>query len=104
MPSTPKKYTGGTLDDDRLVDASTPDKIKATVPQDALAEWAAAQTCPQCGNVGFRIEERLTARPIGDYSLAGAQMKFSAVAVPHIVCGLALDGPGCGVSAPGRRA
>lgn len=53
--------------------------------------------CPACGQQALRIEWRLTARPVGDYSLAGAQMKFSAREVPWVVC------DGCGVAAQGKR-
>ena len=52
--------------------------------------------CPVCGALALRIEERLTAKPIGTYSLAGAQMKVS-VLVPWLVCG------SCGAAAEGKR-
>lgn len=56
--------------------------------------------CPQCGEVGkLRIEyrDKLVAKPLGSFSLAGAQMKVSArrVQAPFLccdACGLALEG------------
>jgi len=54
-----------------------------------LDEWAADQTCRHCGHHGIVIEWRLEARPIGSFSLAGAQMKFSAREHPYAKC------PGC---------
>jgi hypothetical protein len=43
--------------------------------------------CPSCGAVALRIEWRLTARPIGSFSLSGAGMKLSAREVPWLICG-----------------
>lgn len=58
----------------------------------ALVEKAAARlVCPECGHGGMDLEWRLQARPIGSFSLAGAQMKFSAREVPVITC------PDCGL-------
>ena len=34
--------------------------------------------CPTCGHVGLELGETLRARPLGSFSLAGAQMKVSA--------------------------
>ena len=42
--------------------------------------------CPQCGKKQLEIERRLTAKPIGSWSLAGMQMKMTAVDWPWIVC------------------
>lgn len=53
--------------------------------------------CPACGEVALRIETRLEARPIGSFSLAGAQLKSSAKEVPWLVCGA------CGVEAKGHQ-
>lgn len=64
---------------------------------DRLIEWAGAQTCPGCGHSGLRIEMRLLARPLGTFSLAGAQDKVSASEVPFLIC------DGCGASAQGHR-
>lgn len=53
--------------------------------------------CPACGSKSLRIEERLTTKPIGSFSLAGVQMKVSAVSKPWLVCGT------CGIEAEGKR-
>jgi hypothetical protein len=43
--------------------------------------------CRDCGPAGkLRIVHRLVARPIGTFSLAGAQMKVSAYWWPWMVC------------------
>lgn len=42
--------------------------------------------CPQCGECTLYLGEGLRARPIGSFSLAGQQMKFSAVSTPVIRC------------------
>lgn len=48
----------------------------------------AAATCRHCNTTGrIRVELRLEARPLGSWSLAGAQMKTSAVEHPWAVCG-----------------
>ncbi len=54
-------------------------------------------SCPECGAEKLRIEMRLRAAPVGGFSLAGTQVKFSAVGWPHLVCG------GCGISAPAKE-
>jgi len=43
-------------------------------------DWVpATNPCPVCGEAGgMGVRERLVARPIGSFSLAGAQMKVSA--------------------------
>lgn len=47
----------------------------------------AAVPCTACGKVGgLRIEERLEARPLGTWSLAGAQLKVNARRWPWMVC------------------
>lgn len=74
----------------------------AAATDEALVEWASAQTCPQCGNTGFRVEFVLVAKPLGTFSLAGAQMKTSAVRAPKIICGLT-EASGCGASAVGHH-
>jgi uncharacterized paraquat-inducible protein A len=53
--------------------------------------------CPRCGVKALRIEMRLTAKRIGSFSLAGAQMKVVATEVPWLVCGV------CGIEAEGTR-
>ncbi|MDM2386875.1 hypothetical protein [Mycobacteroides abscessus] len=43
--------------------------------------------CKYCGSdAPLRIEERLEAKPLGTFSLAGAQMKFSGRMWPYAVC------------------
>lgn len=61
-----------------------------------LRSWAATQACG-CGYAGgLWFEWRLQAKPIGSFSLAGAQMKVSANREPWIVC------PPCGAEAQGK--
>jgi hypothetical protein len=51
-------------------------------------------TCPDCGVTGsIELTTRLVAKPIGTFSLAGAQMKVSAVETPVLAC----TTPGCGL-------
>ena len=64
--------------------------------RERLEAWAAEQDCPACGHHGLVIEWRLTAKPIGSFSLAGAQMNVSATERPWIRC------PECGVEAEGK--
>lgn len=51
----------------------------------------AGVACVYCGVADLRVElrPRITARPLGTWSLAGAQLKTSAVQTmwPHGVCG-----------------
>jgi DNA-directed RNA polymerase subunit RPC12/RpoP len=56
------------------------------------------QACPSCGYEFLVIESRLVTKPVGTFSLAGAQAKFAAYEWPYIVC------PGCGINAPAKRA
>lgn len=49
--------------------------------------------CPRCGTVGaLKLSTVLRARPLGTWSLAGLQLKTSAVNVPALVCST----PECG--------
>lgn len=49
--------------------------------------------CPDCGTVGsLALGTRLTARPLGTWSLAGAQLKTSATEIPVLECST----QGCG--------
>jgi len=58
--------------------------------------------CPNClDKGGLHISTAFQARPIGTYSLAGGQLKFSLVEVPQLSCTLcdwttigSWDGPG----------
>lgn len=53
--------------------------------------------CPSCGEDALRIEFRLRCKPIGSFSLTGAQMKLSAQEWPWLVC------DSCGIEAEGKR-
>ncbi len=35
--------------------------------------------CPSCGHIGLTLKTTLLPKPLGTYSLAGAQMKLSAI-------------------------
>lgn len=51
--------------------------------------------CPWCGIRALHIGEELQAKPVGSYSLSGAQIKVSAQVVPILECGncdLSVDG------------
>lgn len=52
--------------------------------------------CPSCGASPLELSWGLVARPLGTWSLAGAQMKTSAVEWATVSC------PACGVQVPGR--
>lgn len=60
-----------------------------------LAEWLADKPCPDCGELSLRVVGRdgLLAKPLGSFSLAGAQPKVSAHEVrwPWAKCST----PGC---------
>lgn len=51
--------------------------------------------CPNCGVPALHIEARLKAKPIGSFSLSGAQMKVSAHETVFLVC------RGCGARVEG---
>ncbi len=52
--------------------------------------------CPECGASPLGLSWGLSARPLGTWSLAGAQMKTSAVEWALVTC------TGCGLRVPGR--
>ena len=54
--------------------------------------------CKYCGSIDTWVEMRLEARRIGDFSLSGHQVKFSAGEWPYAVCG------GCGHKSRGEDA
>jgi hypothetical protein len=54
--------------------------------------------CRKCGVPALRLEKRLEARPIGSFSIAGAQTKVSALEWPWCVC------DSCGAESRGKRA
>lgn len=64
------------------------------LPEDG-ALIQAEHNCPQ-GSVQMRLQWRMVARKIGTFSLAGQQMKFSAVRCPFLIC------DACGLSAQGK--
>lgn len=62
-------------------------------PEDVLKTLA----CPDCKTVGsVELTMRLVARPLGSFSLAGHQMKTSAVNMPVLAC----TTEGCGFWKP----
>ena len=69
--------------------------MSVTLPADYKpGDWVPATSpCPSCGETGsVSVREVLRAKPVGTFSLAGAQTKFSAVAGWEFRC------TGCGVS------
>lgn len=52
--------------------------------------------CPACGTTALTLRTTLVARPLGSFSLAGAQTKISAVQVAEVRCAA------CGASRRGR--
>ncbi len=56
--------------------------------------------CPACGTgpgtLSLQVGSRLQARPLGTFSLAGAQMKVAAIASPVLRCSA------CGLQVQGR--
>lgn len=60
------------------------------VDRDTLADVP----CPNCHVRALEIFTKLEARPLGTWSLAGAQDKVSAIAWPYVRC--VADRGGCG--------
>lgn len=54
---------------------------------DPIVDPLAGVPCPTCGELTLRIETRFETRPLGTWSLAGRQLKTSAVRWPYAVCG-----------------
>jgi len=54
--------------------------------------------CPACGEKTLTIEMRLTAAPVGTFSLAGVGMKVTAATKPWLIC------TNCGIEAEGKAA
>lgn len=52
--------------------------------------------CPKCQESTLKVEYRLKTQPVGSFSLAGQQMKFSALEWPWVVCS------GCGAESEGK--
>lgn len=42
--------------------------------------------CPKCGRKEVYLTLELSAKDLGDFSLAGAQLKFSMAEVPVLTC------------------
>jgi hypothetical protein len=61
-----------------------------TAENDAPERKPLGAPCRYCGSGDTWVEWRLEAKPLGSFSLAGAQMKFSANRWPYAVC------DGCG--------
>lgn len=55
-----------------------------------------ARACPQCQGSPLELRWGLVARPLGTWSLAGAQLKTSAVKVAEVHC------PACGATVTGH--
>jgi predicted RNA-binding Zn-ribbon protein involved in translation (DUF1610 family) len=55
----------------------------------------ADRPCPVCGSQTLTLSQKLVARPLGEWSLAGAQLKLSVVDRPHLSCS------SCGMSVTG---
>lgn len=53
---------------------------------DSIEDRVAATPCPACGQSRLRFTTKLESRPIGTFSLAGAQLKTSAIEWPYVVC------------------
>lgn len=53
---------------------------------ESIDDRLARVPCPRCGELTLRLETRLEARPLGTWSLAGAQPKTSVVEWPYAVC------------------
>ena len=54
---------------------------------DEFTETLKSVSCPTCGRIGtLRLGSTLVAKPIGSFSLAGAQMKVSATEMPQLTC------------------
>ncbi len=65
-------------------------------PLPARGEAALPHPCPNCGEARLTLSWWMIAKPIGDFSLAGRQLKFSVVQNAAILCG------GCGTAVFGR--
>lgn len=59
-------------------------------------------TCPKCGASELGLYLCLSAKPLGEFSLAGAQSKFSARYVPVLECLNPLEGGMCDFTLTGR--
>lgn len=51
-----------------------------------MSEKLKTTPCPTCGHHTLQIDLRMTAKQLGEFSLAGGQMKFSAGFLPWLYC------------------
>lgn len=51
-----------------------------------MSETLKKTPCPKCGELTLVLDLRLKAKEIGEFSLAGQQMKFSVQELPHLSC------------------
>jgi len=63
-----------------------------------LEEAARETPCPLCHKLSLWLSYKLVAKPIGEFSLSGQQMKFSCVQYPILTCTTA----GCDFRARGQ--
>ncbi|WP_286347080.1 hypothetical protein [Frondihabitans sucicola] len=82
------------------MDETTPpaDGLKTFTADPSAEKHHIDAPCPMCGHQGMTVAPRLTAKPLGSYSLAGVQMKFSATSEMWITCDA-----GCGFEEKGKR-
>lgn len=52
----------------------------------SIEEAVGKTPCPVCRQLTLRFTMRLEAKPLGTWSLAGQQLKSSAVEWPYVVC------------------
>lgn len=79
----------------------TENELAADDDHDTLGRVVALpQPCPGCGVRALELIQRLEARPIGTWSLAGIQPKVTVRPWPHVRC--SVDRGGCGIEARGR--
>lgn len=60
------------------------------------SNYSVTTPCPACGSETLHIEHRLRSKPIGSFSVAGAQPKVVVEYWPWLVCG------SCGIEAEAK--
>lgn len=88
-------YVRGVILADHL-DRLTP--VTTEAMKNLVAKRAGEVACPACGHEGMKVKWKLVAKPVGTFSLAGRQMKFSACEAPVLYC----PNGECGVEATGK--
>lgn len=68
---------------------------------DVDRETLAHVPCARCGVHALELFLKLEARPLGTWSLAGAQLKTSATTWPYVRCDVGRGG--CGAECRGRQ-